>query len=156
MHTFESIIVATDFSECAAAALEDAVAIAAKFDARLLLVHSFMLLVPAYGSGLTFPVAELEGAAQASLDAQVAQARKTYPRIEGRLVIGDVTNELLRVAREEEADLIVMGTHGRRGVSRLFLGSVAERVVRTSRVPVLTVSARGARKATVTAPSATA
>jgi len=56
-------------------------------------------------------------------------------------VEGLPADEILRAARRARADLVVMGTHGRRGVSRLFMGSVAERVVRESRVPVLTVRA---------------
>jgi len=60
-------------------------------------------------------------------------------RMERRLEQGDATTEILRVAREESADLIVMGTHGRTGLGRLLMGSVAEQVMRRAPCPVLTV-----------------
>jgi nucleotide-binding universal stress UspA family protein len=80
--------------------------------------------------------------AQIALDRALEKTRATFPRAESVLVRGDPCEGILHVARERNADLIVMGTHGRRGLSRAFLGSVAERVVRTSPTPVLTVGAR--------------
>jgi nucleotide-binding universal stress UspA family protein len=62
-------------------------------------------------------------------------------RVEHRLVAGDPGAEILRAAREEPCDLIVMGTHGRTGLGRVLLGSVAEQVVRRAPCPALTVKA---------------
>ncbi|MFC7018951.1 MULTISPECIES: universal stress protein [Haloarcula] len=62
--------------------------------------------------------------------------------VEGHMVEGDPTTEILRYADEADCDVIVMGTHGRGGIDRLLLGSVAERVIRQSHVPVVTVPVR--------------
>ena len=74
-------------------------------------------------------------------------------RYETLVISGDPAERVLETARGLAADLIVMGTHGRKGLSRLVLGSVAERVVRESPVPVLTVRATAAaRKSFISGP----
>jgi nucleotide-binding universal stress UspA family protein len=75
------------------------------------------------------------------LDEAVNSSRKRCPAISAILLNGAAWEEIARMAAEQNADLIVMGTHGRRGLPRAILGSVAERVIRTSSVPVLTVHA---------------
>ena len=60
--------------------------------------------------------------------------------VKGTIVSGDPSEEILRYAAKEEIDLIIMGTHGRKGLERIFFGSVAERVVKKSHVPVMTVN----------------
>jgi len=60
-----------------------------------------------------------------------------------RVVLGDAADEILNYAQSEGVDLIIMGTHGRRGLERIIFGSVAERVVKNSQVPVLTVNPYG-------------
>ena len=74
---------------------------------------------------------------------QDAPVRKTGffkgVKAEGRVLVGYASDEILKKAREEECDMIVMGTHGRRGIDRLIFGSVAEKVVKNSTVPVLTI-----------------
>jgi nucleotide-binding universal stress UspA family protein len=87
----------------------------------------------------------LDGArdgARTRLAALVVRARRAGVRARGVLVEGTPFDRIVRVARAERADLVVMGTHGRTGLGRFFLGSVAERVVATSPVPVLTVRGR--------------
>lgn len=81
--------------------------------------------------------------AKRRLAAALARVKRERVRVKAIVVEGLPPREILRSARRTRADLIVMGTHGRTGVSRLFLGSVAERVVRESRCPVLTVRAHG-------------
>jgi nucleotide-binding universal stress UspA family protein len=81
--------------------------------------------------------------AERHLAAARARVRGERVRVRTMLVEGLPADEILRAARRARADLIVMGTHGRTGVSRVFMGSVAERVVRESRCPVLTVRAHG-------------
>ena len=72
---------------------------------------------------------------------KLRQLRPTDPkvRVEHRLVEGETATEILRLGQEMKCDLIVLGTHGRTGLGRLLMGSVAERVVRKARCPVLTV-----------------
>jgi nucleotide-binding universal stress UspA family protein len=86
---------------------------------------------------------EIADAAQEALDSALSSARARYPRCEGLLQAGAPYERILAVAKESGVDLIAMGTHGRRGVSRFMLGSVAERIVRMSPVPVLTVALPG-------------
>jgi nucleotide-binding universal stress UspA family protein len=64
-----------------------------------------------------------------------------YPNVEAKMVTGEPWEKILENAREIGADLIVMGTHGRRGISRALIGSVAEKVVRLASVPVLVARA---------------
>ena len=73
--------------------------------------------------------------------ALVKRAKKSGVRADARMVTGDPSLQIVRTARSARADVIVIGTHGRRGVSRFLLGSVAERVVATAPCPVLTVRA---------------
>ena len=71
----------------------------------------------------------------------MSRVKAIYPNVDAKLVIGQHWERILEVTKQTGADLIVMGTHGRAGLSRVLLGSVAERVVNMSNVPVLTVSA---------------
>jgi nucleotide-binding universal stress UspA family protein len=139
------ILVPTDFGEPAEHALELAIALAKKFDSKLTLLHTYMVPSLPYTSGLILPLEEIAAAAQEALDTALARARERYPRCEGLVHAGAPHERIIAVAKEAGVDLIAMGTHGRRGVARFMLGSVAERVVRLSPVPVLTVTAPGAQ-----------
>jgi nucleotide-binding universal stress UspA family protein len=144
MSTFQHILVATDFGEGASRALDVAMTLAAKFESKLTLLHAYT--IPAsgydYATGLLWPIDDLSRAARAELDGALRKAKERYPNIEGVVVCGDPWSEILDTAERSGADLIVMGTHGRRGLSRVLLGSVAEKVVRLSPIPVLTVSSK--------------
>jgi nucleotide-binding universal stress UspA family protein len=119
----QQILVATDFSDSAEAAFGVAVPYARALHARLHLLHIF--------SAEEIAVTQLlaDAAARAGPDVPVTVAGAG----------GDPAEEILRYAARYPIDLIVVGTHGRTGVSRLLLGSVAERVVRGARCPVLVV-----------------
>jgi nucleotide-binding universal stress UspA family protein len=145
MNPYRHVLVATDFGPAAEAALDHALGIAKSFGAKITLLHCTWLppyYYSAYAEGLAWPTAELEGKAKDALEREVAKARTRHPNIESMLVAGDAWKEICKAAKERGADLVVVGTHGRRGLPRMVLGSVAERVVRTSDVPVLTVSVR--------------
>ncbi len=139
---FKRILVPTDFGEPAQHALDTAIELSAALEASIVLLHVYPVVLPVlYDEEFAWPLDQIEKAARKSLDARLAAAKARYPSCEGILKPGTAAIEIVSVANQCKADLIVMGTHGRRGVSRLMLGSVAERVVRTSPVPVLTVSA---------------
>ena len=87
-------------------------------------------------------VADIERDAQRRLGRLVTQARKNGVRAKGLLLAGIPHDRIVRAARSTRADLIVLGTHGRTGLGRLFLGSVAARVVTLAPCPVLTVRAK--------------
>lgn len=96
----------------------------------------------------------LQTDSQAALDEVVDLAEAHGVPVETELAEGSPSTEITQFAEAEDCDLIVMGTHGRGGIDRLLLGSVAEKVVRSARVPVLTV--RVGDEATETAGPATA
>jgi nucleotide-binding universal stress UspA family protein len=137
---FKQILVATDFSESADRALDLAVEMAQKFDAGLTLVHSWEIPY-SYGDALISVdfITPLQDAANKQLEATLAELKQRFPNAKAVLRTGSPWQEVLTAATEADADLIVLGTHGRRGISRALLGSVAEKVVRLAEMPVLTV-----------------
>jgi nucleotide-binding universal stress UspA family protein len=143
------IVVATDFSAASRAAFAAAIDSARREGARLVVLHVMMPPSPFVGDNLPPSWIELE--AQASRDAErrlnaaVAQAARSGIATTGRVVKGAPAEEIVKVARREGADLIVLGTHGRTGLGRLFMGSVAARVLGTAKCPVLTVRGRRSR-----------
>jgi nucleotide-binding universal stress UspA family protein len=138
----EHILVAIDFAEPSERALDFGIELATHFDAALSVVH--VVEVPSYVyTETTYATTDLIGsvelAARERFDQLIARAQQKLPRAQALLRRGTPWEEILGAAREKGADLIVVGTHGRRGVSHLLIGSVAEKVVRASPVPVLTV-----------------
>lgn len=140
------ILVATDFSDTAKAALEYALALAKPLSAEIVLVHAWEIPLYAFPDGAMIPTGLFEGLEAASdeaLQGAVKGAAASGVPLRGVLRMGPPWREIVAVAESEKVDLVVIGTHGRRGVARMVLGSVAERVVRTSPCPVLTVGPRG-------------
>ena len=142
MKPFQCILVATDFGEASERALAGAIDLARRFDAKLSVVHCFEVPSYAYagmyGSSVDLLTPIREGA-ERQLQELMARVRQQVPSATGTLRTGVAYDEILGIAKRDHADLIVLGTHGRQGVSRMLLGSVAEKVVRLSPVPVLTV-----------------
>jgi nucleotide-binding universal stress UspA family protein len=145
MRSVKKILVPTDFSPPAARALDEAAALARLFGASVTLVHVYGLPVPitndgaAYGQNL---IEALDETARANLAAARDELRRHTPGappIDVKALLGFAADEIVAEAQRGHFDLIVMGTHGRTGIKHLLLGSVAERVVRTAPVPVLTV-----------------
>ena len=145
MALFRRILVPTDFSDCSQQALALAIEMARDWGADLTLIHTCE--VPAYAyselslapADLLTPMAEV---AQAKLDELVRTVREQCPGVRGVLKLGVPWEQILNAAGEVAADLVVIATHGRRGVAHALVGSVTEKVVRYSPVPVLTVRAR--------------
>lgn len=143
--TFKHILVPTDFGDCADHALDVGVALAQQLGAKLTLLHVCELPVSAYAmyaQGLYFPMDSLEAAAAKALESATARLKARYPNSDSALRSGTAVDQVLATREELGADLIIMGTHGRRGVSRMLLGSVAEKTVRLAPVPVLTVPSK--------------
>ena len=138
-----TILVATDFSPPAEHALDYAIELANKLGAKVHLVN--VIGIPTYGVpelGLAISSSVMDSvvkSSQSELDKLVAARAPT--KIEAMLRTGDARDVIINTAVEVGAQLIVMGTHGRRGVSRALLGSVAESVVRHAPCPVLIVRA---------------
>ncbi|MEO8701657.1 MAG: universal stress protein [Kofleriaceae bacterium] len=138
-----TILVPIDFSSEADQALEYAVNLASRLDATLFLVHAISL--PTLGLqeiGVAYAATRMEAivlAAQTELDMRVTKYRDRAAFAPARVEIGDAREIIDQIAELIEADLIIMGTHGRRGVKRALLGSVTESVLRSSPCPVLAI-----------------
>jgi nucleotide-binding universal stress UspA family protein len=144
MSAFQHILVPTDFGESSTRALDLALEIAAKFDSRITVLHAGWVptqYFAAYSEVLAMPASELAKQARKELDDAVQAAKKKHARVEAQLITGDAPERILDFAKEHGVDAIVMGTHGRRGIPRVLLGSVAEKIVRLADVPVVTVGA---------------
>jgi len=142
VNPFTKVLVGTDFSEWASRAVERAVDVAQRYGAQLHVVHVWALphvatsLVIDPGFEWHTPV---EQAARAQLDALMEQLRANRVEASSSLLGGVAWEQLVASIPVLGADLVVVGTHGRSGLRRALLGSVAERVVRHASVPVLTI-----------------
>ena len=134
----------TDFSECAEKARAHATELALALGAEVILFH-VSVETPLYAEGLMGmkEVREIYDAqrkwAGETLEARAAEMRNAGVTARWEMAVGAPWEEIVRAAEKEGVDLIVMGTHGRRGLDRLLLGSVANKVIRTANCPVLTV-----------------
>ncbi|HSF29798.1 MAG TPA: universal stress protein [Candidatus Tectomicrobia bacterium] len=138
------ILAPTDLSELSSQGLRSALELAQTFGAKLLLLHivepppyPIEGLVPSQlGANL---VDDLERQASHELAQMLPETRGSGVDVERRVVVGIPYRKIVEVADEDKADLIVMTTHGRTGLSHLVMGSVAEKIVRTAPCPVLTI-----------------
>jgi nucleotide-binding universal stress UspA family protein len=148
---WKNILVPHDFSPCAERALDVAAELAAVNGAAIAILHVSSLpanlsgdtrLQPA-GEETTLRVDEYTTrAAIKQLEAIAEPLRRERIAVITRAVTGDVTEEILAATRALNADVLVVGTHGRTGLAHLLLGSVAEKLVRHAPVPVVTVRSR--------------
>jgi len=146
----QTIIHATDFSTQSEYALQLASAIARDYGARLVILHVAVRPTIVFGEGVV-PSAEVSEESREQLNR--LELPRTDVRAERRFVEGDPATEIVRVAHDEKADLIVLGTHGRSGLERLLMGSVAEHVLRAASCPVLTVKSPVREKVEVNEPA---
>ena len=148
MKTIQKILVPVDFDEASLAAVDGAIDLAATLGASVVLMHAYEVpIVALFPEGpLTNPVVDSSRLAQSSTSALRALADARAGRgvtVEVVVREGVPWRQIDEVADELGADLIVMGTKGRRGIMRALLGSVAEHVVRTAHQPVLTIPLSG-------------
>jgi nucleotide-binding universal stress UspA family protein len=139
MLPIKTIVHPTDFSEHSDYALRVACALARDYGARLVVAHVMSLRM--YNSPEVGPLVPEPAVIEDELRERLHSLRPSDPAVavEYRLCRGDAATEIIALAQEVKADLIVMGTHGRTGVGRLLLGSVAEAVLRRAPCPVLTL-----------------
>lgn len=138
----KTILVPTDFSPCADAALQYALKLAKQLEARVCVVHAYLMPITSWEGGWAFPqdvITQLEAASRAELDKVLQKARSELPKVEALFYNGDPRDSILKAAEDTGAEMIVIGTHGRRGITRALLGSVAEAVVRRANCVVVTV-----------------
>jgi len=145
--TIKRILHASDFSPASRPALRVARELALALKAQLILCHAYEPLAPVMGAASIPPklfsqiMASTRAGAQGRLERLAASVGHGGTRIATVLIEGPPSTAVLRAAKRKRADLIVLGTHGRTGIQRMLLGSVAERIVRHSPCPVLTVRA---------------
>lgn len=144
----QKILLPTDFSEHSATATRYACELATRFDAELHLFHTLEIhtsSTPDFGMGLALPrsIKESTAAAEKSLTDVLDPKWSTGRNVIQAVVEGSPKVEIIRYARNQDIDLIVLSTHGRTGLPHVIMGSVAENVVRTAFCPVLTVRPEG-------------
>jgi nucleotide-binding universal stress UspA family protein len=140
------ILYPCDFSPAGQAALDTAAALARDHGAKLLILHVQEPAL-AYGGGELYtglPEVDVEELRRTLLEVKPADAGVA---VEHRLLAGTPAATIVRTADEEKVDMIVMSTHGRTGLFRMLMGSVAEEVVRKARCPVVTVKPSAVRAA---------
>ncbi len=150
MQEIKTIITPIDFSDNAATIVESAAYIAGKFGAQLHLI--FVVQNFEDYSGIFVPPVNLPNleeqllqSAQKKMDDFLVQNKDVIhsagvPEVQSMVLTGDVTDEILNYTREQRGDLIVMGTHGYKGLERVMFGSIADKVVKTACSPVLTIN----------------
>ena len=149
MNRIRRVMHASDFSAASQPALRKAIEICKSTGARLLIVHAVAPTPPLLTEGVyimpsTWDEIAKYGrkAAERRIGKMLQRAKGAGVRAEGRIVQGEPAQQLVRVARARHVDMLVLGTHGRTGFSRFFVGSVAARVVAVAHCPVLTVPSR--------------
>jgi len=148
MSRMRLILHPSDFSPASRPAFARAIEAAKEHRAQLLLVHVLANVIPMVGEGYvsarTYDDILTSARAQAErlLDARMASARKAGVKASALLLEGVAADQIVAAARRRRADMIVMGTHGRTGLAKIFMGSVAERVVGSAPCPVMTVRTR--------------
>lgn len=137
MLTIQTILHPTDFSEHAARAFRLACALARDYGAKVYVLHVAPPPVPKVGKGM-IPLPDIS---EEELKHRLNELKPHDPKVtvERRLVEGLPAEEIVRFAGEKHCDLVMMGTHGLTGLAHLFLGSVAEQVMRKAPCPVLTM-----------------
>jgi nucleotide-binding universal stress UspA family protein len=149
MDLFKKIVCAIDFSDCSMHALNYATSLAQEADAHLTVVHVLELPPDVFREGhedmLTAPprlreyIAVTEEESRARLRDAISDRVREYCTVDTVLAAGKPYREIIRIAEEQSADLLVIGTHGRGTVDRLLFGSTAQHVVRQATCPVLTL-----------------
>ena len=145
MKEFKKILFPVDFSEVSPKIVPWVCSMGEKFDAEIHLL--FVARTLEYFSGIyVTPVAienfedELIKGAEIKIEEFANVHFKEFADCKFRVVLGDADEEIINYVKSEQIDLIIMGTHGRKGLERIFFGSVAEKVIKTSPVPVLSIN----------------
>ena len=146
MKEYEKILVPVDFTAHSAEAVQRAVDLAQHYSASLALIYVYEPLDYALPEGYAMYTPEQAGQLMEEfrerLNKMVNEVRALgISSVESHVLNGSAAIEICDFAKQHRFDLIVMGTHGRKGLSHLLMGSVAERVLRTAHCPVLTVKA---------------
>ncbi|HXN06454.1 MAG TPA: universal stress protein [Nitrospiria bacterium] len=142
------ILVPTDFSDCSRKAVDYAIDLSGLFKAKIILLHVLESSVYSLDVSL-MPPGDPFGLRQKLVDLvnlNVEEIKKRDVEAEGACIIGVPPVEIIKAVKKYEADMIIMGTHGRTGLAHILLGSTAERVIQRAECPVLTVRTSGGER----------
>ncbi|MBW1799847.1 MAG: universal stress protein [Deltaproteobacteria bacterium] len=145
MKEFERILFPVDFSDVSPKIAPWVHRVAEKYDASVHLlfvarmIYYFTDMYVDAGSIEVLHGEVIQGA-ERKMDEFIQAHFKEYPNVKAKVVLGDPAEEILRYTEAENIDLVIMGTHGRKGLERIIFGSVAERVITMSPVPVLSIN----------------
>lgn len=143
MNEIKKILCAVDFSEASGEVAEYAGILAKSMGSQVICLYVAPSLSQYVGfhvppSSIESFVGEIVSGADTTMNSFLNEHFQGVS-VEGRVVTGYAAEEILTLAEEEQTDLIVMGTHGRKGIDRILFGSVAEKVVKSAKAPVLTI-----------------
>ncbi len=144
----KTILFPTDFSQGARAAMDYAISLAQDYHAKLFLLYVIQDIsiaewyVPSSISAADL-VQDMQKSAEKEMEKWGGEVSAKVPQVEPLIKRGVPFVEIIRTAKDRQADLIVIGTHGRTGIDHMLFGSTAEKVVRKSPCPVLTVRMAG-------------
>ncbi|MCA1984994.1 MAG: universal stress protein [Desulfovibrio sp.] len=143
MATIKKVLCALDFSEISPKVADYAKTIAGQFQAEIVALYAAPSLAQYVGfhvppNSIDSFVGEIVAGAEKTMDDFLKEHFGDTPA-RGKVVTGYAAEEILNAAEAEKADLIIMGTHGRKGIDLILFGSVAEKVVKSSSIPVLTI-----------------
>jgi len=141
MKEIKTIVVPVDFLQYTDQLVEFAMFIGQRFNACLKFIH--VVELPNNWGDSDYPSLALlphrvESGVRKKMKEFVDKQKENYPLTEGIVDMGDVASSIVDYAKEAEADLIIIGTHGRKGFTKLWLGSVADRVIKLAPCPTLT------------------
>ncbi len=140
MQDIKKIMVPVDFFQHTEDLTAFAIDIAKKLGAQITFVHVVEKVATyseAYPASFMEVDEELRGLAQKKMTALLEQNQATCPGCEGRVLRGDVADSLVEHVENQKMDLVIMGTHGAKGIEKILLGSVAERVLKRASCPIL-------------------
>lgn len=155
LKSFKKILVPTDYSELSLAAMDYALSFSQVFGSQIYLLHTLdtipVLALDTMDLTTETVIYETEKNAKNDLHLFAVSRVGNIPNLVEVVRRGIAEDQIVKTAKEEEIDLIVMATHGRSGIAHVLLGSVAEKVVQRSPVPVLTVKPGGVSLSRVSA-----
>lgn len=129
---FDTIMVPTDGSKCSLKAEDVAISIAKNFNGKLVAVHII-------DEKLIYPFDVLEEEGNKILEEAARKGKEEGLDVEQVLIVGSPTHDMKKIVEKTGADMVVIGTHGKTGLTKLIMGSVAESTIKTVKVPVLLV-----------------
>ena len=149
MKKFKKILFPIDFSEVSPEIVPYVISMADKFNAEVHIIfvvrqlENYRSIFVSHGAVENFEMKIVLGA-ETKMNEFVEEFFKSIVRTKTKILIGDIVEEIIKYIKAKGIDLVIIGTHGRKGMDRIILGSVADRVIKSASVPVLSVNPYGA------------